>query len=117
MDFRYAQKEEEPGLVTSLHVKGDGERGELSEAGLGCFSHYSVIASAINYWQFIPIKNVDWNGFWEKIHIRDNELDHVRDNELGIRQKFGWIVSLPSCSGPGGTGSPVLIIGGTTILK
>ena len=49
MDFRYAQKEEEPGLVTSLHVKGDGETGELSEAGLGCFSHSSVIASAINY--------------------------------------------------------------------
>ena len=50
MDFRHAQKEEVAGLVTSLHVKGDGERGELSEAGLGHFSHSSVIASAINYY-------------------------------------------------------------------
>ena len=49
MDFRHAQKEEEPGLVTSLHVRGDGERGKLSEAGLGCFSLSSVVVSATNY--------------------------------------------------------------------
>lgn len=46
------------------------------------------VVSATNYWQFIPIKNVEWDGFWEKIHIRDNELDHVRDNELGMHQAF-----------------------------
>ena len=34
MDFRHGQKEEEPGLVTSLHVKGDGERGELGQGHL-----------------------------------------------------------------------------------
>lgn len=50
MGFRHAQKEEGAGLATSLHVKGDGDRGELCEAGLGCFGHSSVIASAINYY-------------------------------------------------------------------